>query len=117
VKLKSHVHFLGREAMEKQANSRLKKKLACFVCDDPEVVLLGRETILRNGEQVGYLTSGGFGYTVGRPIGLGYVRKPDGLDEDFLGTGNYELVVAQERVPCRISLSALYDPANARVKA
>jgi 4-methylaminobutanoate oxidase (formaldehyde-forming) len=116
VKLKSPVHFLGREAIEKQANSRLRKKLACFVCDDPDVVLLGRETILRNAEQVGYLTSGGFGYSVGRPIGLGYVRKSDGLDDDFLRAGRYELIVAQERVPCRITLEPLYDPANARVK-
>jgi sarcosine dehydrogenase len=117
VKLKSSVHFLGREAMEKQANSRLGKKLACFVCDDPDIVLLGRETILRDGEQVGYLTSGGFGYTLGRPIGLGYVRKAEGLDDDFLRAGHYELVVAQECVPCKISLEPLYDPANARVRA
>ena len=41
-------------------------------------MLLGRETILRNGEPVGYLTSGGYGYTVDSPIGLGYVRNADG---------------------------------------
>jgi 4-methylaminobutanoate oxidase (formaldehyde-forming) len=117
VKLKSSTHFLGREAMEKQANSRLTKRLAGFVCDDPEVVLLGRETILRNGEQVGYLTSGGFGYTVGKPVGLGYVRKADGLDEDFIRAGRYELVVAQTRIPCTLSLAPLYDPLNARVRA
>jgi 4-methylaminobutanoate oxidase (formaldehyde-forming) len=117
VKLKSSNHFLGREAMEKQANSKLKKRLAGFVCDDPDVVLLGRETILRNGEQVGYLTTGGFGYTVGRPIGMGYVRKADGLDEDYVRAGRYELIVAQARVPCTVSLAPLYDPSNTRVKA
>jgi 4-methylaminobutanoate oxidase (formaldehyde-forming) len=117
VKLKSNTPFLGRVAMEKQSNSKLKKKLACFVCDDPEVVLLGRETILRDGEQVGYLTSGGFGYTIGRPIGLGYIRKADGLTDDFIRTGRYELIVAQDRVSCKVALGALYDPANARVKA
>jgi sarcosine dehydrogenase len=117
VKLKSNRAFLGRQAMEKQSTSKLKKKLACFVSDDPEVVLLGRETILRDGEQVGYLTSGGFGYTIGKPIGFGYIRKPDGLTDDFISTGNYELVVAQDRFPCKVSLGALYDPTNARVKA
>ncbi len=113
MKLKSDTQFLGRAAMEKQANSMLKKRLAGFVCDDPEVVLLGRETILRNGEQVGYLTSGGFGYTVGKPMGYGYIRKADGLDEDYIRAGNYELVVAQTRVPCTLSLAPLYDPLNA----
>jgi glycine cleavage system aminomethyltransferase T/glycine/D-amino acid oxidase-like deaminating enzyme len=117
VKLKGDRAFLGREAMERQSNSRLNKKLACFISDDPKVVLLGRETILRDGEQVGYLTSGGFGYTIGKPIGFGYIRKPDGLTEDFIRAGRYELIVAQDRVSCKVALGALYDPANARVKA
>jgi sarcosine dehydrogenase len=117
VKLKSDVMFLGREAMERQSNSKLGKKLACFICDDPEIVLLGRETILRDGEQVGYLTSGGFGYTVGKPIGLGYIRKPEGLTDDFIHAGHYELLVAQDRVTCKVSLGAVYDAANRRVKA
>jgi 4-methylaminobutanoate oxidase (formaldehyde-forming) len=117
VKLKSDMGFLGREAIEKQSNSKLAKKLACLVCDDPEVVLLGRETILRNGKQVGYLTSGGFGYTIGKPIGFGYLRDAQGLTDDFIRAGRYELIVAQDRVPCQLSLGPLYDPANARVRA
>jgi sarcosine dehydrogenase len=117
VKLKSDTQFLGRAAMEKQANSLPKKRLACFICDDPSIVLLGRETILRDGVQVGYLTSGGFGYTIGKPIGYGYIRRADGLTEDHIRAGTYELVVAQERVTCRVALKPLYDPANVRVRA
>ena len=93
------------------------KVLACFTVDDPDVVLLGRETILRNGEFAGYLSSGGFGYTVGKPIGLGYVRHADGVTDDHLQGGNYELVVAQERVPATLHMQPLYDPASERVKA
>ncbi len=44
----------------------------------------------------GYLTSGGYGYTVGRPIGYGYVRNGQGVSEDYVRSGAYELVVAQE---------------------
>jgi sarcosine dehydrogenase len=117
VKLKSNRSFLGREAMEEQSNARLKKRLVCFVSDDPDVVLLGRETILRNGEQVGYLTSGGFGYTIGKPIGFGYVRNAKGVTDDFIRTGTYELIVAQARISCEVSLAALYDPANVKVRA
>jgi 4-methylaminobutanoate oxidase (formaldehyde-forming) len=117
VKLKSDAQFLGRAAMEKEANSLQRKRLSCFVCDDPSIVLLGRETILRDGVQVGYLTSGGFGYTIGKPIGYGYIRKPDGLTEDYIRAGTYELVVAQERVACRIAMKPLYDPVHARVRA
>src|SRR3546814_5847275 len=72
--------------------------LACFTVDDPEVVLLGRETIYRDGQRVGWLTSAGFGHTVGKPIGYGYLRNPAGVDEAYLTAGSYELEVASERV-------------------
>lgn len=117
VKLKSGLAFNGRAAAERAANSPLKKKLAAFTVEDPNVVLLGRETILRNGEFAGYLTSGGFGYTLGRPIGYGYVRNADGVNDDYLAEGDYELVVANERVKATLHLEPLYDPKNERVKA
>ena len=117
VKLRSGLPFLGREASERIAGALLRKQLACFTVEDQSVVLLGRETILRDGEFAGYLSSGGYGYTVDRPIGYGYVRRAEGVDEGYLRAGSYELVVANERVPARIELGPLYDPQNARVKA
>ncbi|WP_108881881.1 FAD-dependent oxidoreductase [Anderseniella sp. Alg231-50] len=117
VKLKSEMDFMGRAACERVANQRLGKKLVCFTVDDPDVVLLGRETILRDGEFAGYLSSGGFGHTVGKPVGLGYVRNQEGVDNDWLLQGSYELVVATERVPAQLHLGPLYDPAAERVKS
>ena len=90
---------------------------AGFVIDDPDALLLGRETILRNGEPVGYLTSGGYGYTIGKSIGYGYVRNEAGVTDEFLQDGNYELVIALDRVPAKIGLKPFLDPANTRVKA
>ena len=80
-------------------------------------MLLGRETILRDGKFAGYLTSGGYGYTVGKPIGLGYVRHADGVSDDYLRHASYELVVANETVKASLHLEPLYDPAALRVKA
>jgi len=111
VKLKSGIDFIGRDALLALQQQPLKKRLATFTTTREDVVLLGRETILRNGEFAGYLTSGGYGYTIGKPIGLGYVRhrEPE--------TGSYELVVANERVAAAIHFEPLYDPHNLRVKA
>ncbi|MDR7220787.1 FAD-dependent oxidoreductase [Aminobacter aminovorans] len=117
VKLKKETDFLGRKALEKLGDAPLTKQLACFTVDDKEVVLVGRETILRDGQPVGYLTSGGYGYTVGKNIGFGYVRNAGGVDDAFLTKGSYELVVAMERVPAKIHLEPLFDPAATRVKA
>ncbi len=116
VKLKKNTDFLGRRALEALNGRSPKKRFAGFTVDDPGIVLLGRETILRDGEPVGYLTSGGYGYTIGRPIGYGYVRGADGVSDDFLAGGDYELVVAMERTKANIHLEPLYDPANAKVK-
>jgi 4-methylaminobutanoate oxidase (formaldehyde-forming) len=114
-KLKTNVPFLGREALEKQQQQQLTKSLATFTAD-PDVVLLGRETIYRDQQQVGWLTSGGYGYTVEKSIGYGYVRRAEGLDRDWLLAGSYELEVAGERVPAAIHCQPLYDPKMERIK-
>jgi 4-methylaminobutanoate oxidase (formaldehyde-forming) len=115
-KLSSDVDFLGRVALNEQRETGVKKILAGFRVDHPDVVLLGRETIYRNGERVGWLTSGGYGYTVKASLGYGYVRNSQGVTRDYVLQGSYELEVANERVPAIVSLSAFYDPAMTRVR-
>ncbi len=117
VKLNSNTPFLGREALVEQRQSPLKRRLAYFTTHDNEVVLLGRETIYRNGERVGWLTSGGFGYSVDSSIGYGYVRNPSGVDREYLRSGTYELEVASRRVPASIHFGPLYDPKNERIRS
>ncbi|MCB4771349.1 FAD-dependent oxidoreductase [Ancylobacter sp. Lp-2] len=118
VKLGAPLPFIGREVLEAQANRPLKKRLAGFTVADPDIVLLGRETIYRDGERMGWLSSAGFGHTLGLPIGYGYVRRAEGgLDDAFLLGGSYELEVAMQRVPATIHLGPLYDPGNERIFA
>ncbi|MBL1421356.1 MAG: GcvT family protein [Alphaproteobacteria bacterium] len=116
VKLKSGIDFKGREAMVAQKQNGVKKMMACFTVDDPDIILVGRETIYRNGERVGWLTSGGYGYTVAQSIGYGYVRNKDGVDAAFVKDGDYELEVATQRVKCKVQLEPLYDPKMEQVK-
>jgi 4-methylaminobutanoate oxidase (formaldehyde-forming) len=117
VKLKGRTAFLGRAALELQKSGGVLKKVLCsFTVDDPAVVLLGRETVYRGDERVGWLSSGGFGHTIGKPIGLGYVRNSDGVSRDYLQSGEYSLEVATERVPCSLHTTPLYDPTMARIK-
>jgi 4-methylaminobutanoate oxidase (formaldehyde-forming) len=116
VDLKSGKDFVGRDAILEQQQRPLVKSLAGFTLPDRAVVLLGRETIYRDGERVGWLSSAGWGYTLETNIGLGYVRNPDGVDKDYLQSGNYELEVAGERLPCELQLQPLYDPKMSRMK-
>jgi 4-methylaminobutanoate oxidase (formaldehyde-forming) len=117
VKLKGDTPFQGRPALEAQLNKRLPRLLAGFTAD-PSVLLLGRETIYRDGKRVGWLTSGGYGHTVGRAIGYGYVRDAEnGVTRDELLSGSYQLEVATARVPAEIFFEPLYDPAMSRIKS
>jgi glycine cleavage system aminomethyltransferase T/glycine/D-amino acid oxidase-like deaminating enzyme len=117
VKLKSSTPFQGRAALEVQAKGKLPRLLAGFTTD-PSIVLLGRETIYRDGKRVGWLTSGGYGYTVDRSIGYGYVRDPEnGVDRASVLSGRYELEVATTRIPAEVFLDPLYDPTMSRIKS
>ena len=114
VKLRTGQDFLGRAALEREAP--LPRLLAGFTVDDPDVVLLGRETILRNGEPAGWLTSGGFGHTIGKPIGYGYVRNAAGVDADYVLNASYALEIARAIVPAKVSLAPFYDPKGLRLR-
>jgi 4-methylaminobutanoate oxidase (formaldehyde-forming) len=103
--------------LEGKVGRPLAKRLMTFTVDDPAIVLSGRETILRDGRPVGYLASGGWGYTVGASIGTGYVRNPDGVSDEYLKSARYELEVATVRAPATLHFGPLYDPAMARIKA
>jgi 4-methylaminobutanoate oxidase (formaldehyde-forming) len=117
VKMKGNTPFLGRTALEAVAGKPLTKRLMGFVVDDPQAVLLGRETILRDGQPVGYLTSGGYGYSLGKGIGLGYVRNPGGVADGWLRSGRYTLVIAGDETPATLAEGPLYDAEGARIRA
>jgi 4-methylaminobutanoate oxidase (formaldehyde-forming) len=116
VKMKSNQPFLGRAALEPLAGQVPAKRLMGFAVDAPEAVLVGRETILRDGQPVGYLTSGGYGYSVGHSIGFGYVRHAGGVSDDWLAAGRYDLVIAGEITPARLAPRPLFDPDGVRIR-
>lgn len=108
--------FKGKAALDAARDTPLTRRLATFTAA-PDTILLGRETVFRDGVRVGYLASGGYGHTLGKAIGMGYVRTPEGAGKDWLLAGRYELDVAGTRVPCAVTLVPLYDPTNQRLKS
>jgi len=115
VKMKSNIPFKGRDAIAAQRQAGIRKILATFTTDG-DTILSGRETIYRNGQRCGWLSSGGYGHTLGHSIGMGYVRSNQAIDQDYVLSGSYELEVATQRVPANVTLSPLYDPKMNRVK-
>ena len=107
--------FIGREALLKQREAGPPgRQLVQFLLEDPEPLLYHNEPIYRDGERVGITTSAMFGHTLGAAVALGYVSAAGAAG---VGGGRYEVDVAGRRYPARGSLSPLYDPKNARVRA
>ena len=113
--------FIGREALLKQKEAGLDRRLVIFTLPDGgpgAPLLLHEEPILRDGRIVGTTTSGGFAFTLGCPISFGYVHRDDGIaDRDWRLGGTYEIEVAGERHRAKPSLAAPYDPKGERMRA
>tara|TARA_R110002049_G_scaffold44333_5_gene129992 strand:- start:41906 stop:44347 length:2442 start_codon:yes stop_codon:yes gene_type:complete len=107
--------FIGRDAVLRKKDAGLKRRLVQFRLRDPEPLLYHNEPILRDGQIVGYLSSGAYGHHLGGAIGLGYVPCAGETAPEVLAS-NYEIDVAGARYAADVSLKPLYDPASERVK-
>jgi glycine cleavage system T protein len=108
--------FTGREALLRQRDTPLARRLVMFALDDAGPLLLGDEPIWRDGALVGRITSGAYGHTLGRSVGMGYVAHPDGVDAALVQASRWELEIATERFPATARLEPFYDPTSARVR-
>ncbi|TNJ41020.1 FAD-dependent oxidoreductase [Phaeobacter sp. B1627] len=116
VKVDKGCDFIGRAAVAERKATGPQNRLLQFRLTDPEPLLFHNEPILRNGEYVGYLSSGNYGHTLGGAIGLGYVPCAGESASDVLGS-TYEIDVCGCRVTAEVSLKPMYDPKSDRVKA
>ena len=107
--------FIGRDAVLRKKEAGLDCRMLQFRLTDPEPLLYHHEPILRDGERVGYLTSGGYGHWLGAAVGLGYVPCPGESAAEVLAS-TYEIEVAGTRIPADASLRPLYDPTGARMR-
>jgi glycine cleavage system aminomethyltransferase T len=85
------------------------------VLEDPEPMLWGGERLLRNGEVVGYTTSGAYGHTIGAAVGLGYMRLVgEPVTGELLEASALEVDLGDRRLVARASLRAPLNPIRAR---
>ena len=88
-----------------------QRRLRCIVLDDPRSVALGNEPVRVEGEILGRVTSGGYGYTVVRSIAYAYLPSE-------LGTGTaVEIDIFGEWVAGEVAAEPLFDPRGERIRA
>jgi 4-methylaminobutanoate oxidase (formaldehyde-forming) len=101
--------FFGRGALVAAAEPA--RLLRCVTLADPRSVALGSEPVRADGELVGRVTSGGYGYTVGRSIAYAYL--PAALDVG----AQVEIEIFGAWVPGQVAAEPLFDPRGERIRA
>lgn len=113
--------FIGREALLQQKAQGVKQMLGTFKVNipvDENVLPWGKELIYRNGVYAGYVTSAGYGYSIGGPVCMGYVLSNDGnnVSTRYLREGNYEIEIDGKRWSAELTLKCFYDPESTTMK-
>ena len=88
------------------------RQLACLVLEDPRSVALGNEPVRAGGEIAGRVTSGGYGYTVGRSIAYAYL--PPQLAQ--AGT-EVSVEIFGSWIEGEVAAEPLHDPRSERIRA
>ena len=104
VALDKGVDFIGRDALVAAKAAGPRKRLRCLVLDDPRSVCLGNEPVRLDGEIVGRVTSGGYGFAVERSIAYAY------LPPDAAIGARGEVEVFGDWVGFEVAREPLYDP-------
>ena len=113
---KTKADYIGRRAVEVMRETGPARRLVQFMLKDPELLLYHNEPIIRDGEIVGFLTSGGYGHHLGAAVGLGYVPCKGETEAQLLAS-NFSIDVKGTRIPATASLKPLYDRASERMRS
>lgn len=109
-KIDSETPFIGQDALKRQRDEGLHKRLVVFTLDDSRALAIGGEPIVWGGKYVGQLSSAAYGHTVGRTVGLGMVSAEDASVDDMVAAGGFEIEIAAERFAATASFGAPFDP-------
>jgi 4-methylaminobutanoate oxidase (formaldehyde-forming) len=112
VKLDKAADFIGREALIAANAAGRRKVLRCLVLDDPRSVCLANEPVRVDGDIVGRVTSGGYGFAVEKSIAYAYLPP----DRAAIGTRG-DVEVFGEWVGFEIVREPLWDPDGGRIRS
>ncbi|ART99645.1 GcvT family protein [Yoonia vestfoldensis] len=107
--------FIGRDAVLRKRDAGLARRLVQFKLTDPAPLLYHNEPVLRDGQVVGHLSSGGYGHHLGAAVGMGYLPCAGESVDDLLAS-RYEIDVMGVKVIAQAQMRPFYDPSGARVR-
>ena len=102
--------FVGKTATAAFREEGVAHKLVTLVIDTIDVTL--DEAVLKDGEAVGYITSGGYGHHVGKSMAMAYVSA-----ENAAAGTSLEVEILGEFYQSEVQGAPLYDPEGARMRS
>jgi len=112
VKLDKEAGFIGRDALVAARERGPRRRLCCLTLEDPRSVALGNEPVRIGDEVLGRVTTGGYGYSVGRSIAYAYL-PPDQTD----AATEVAVEIFGRWVPGEVAEEPLLDPAGERLRS
>ncbi|MFC4440114.1 MULTISPECIES: GcvT family protein [Natrialbaceae] len=65
--------FVGKDALVESKEDGIDTRVACLTLDESTDIMLGGRPVRKDGEAVGYVQAGGYGYSVGESIAYTYL--------------------------------------------
>ncbi|MCB6185098.1 FAD-dependent oxidoreductase [Leeia sp. TBRC 13508] len=110
--------FIGKEVLVKQkAAGVLTKRLVQVMLLDNSKLMYHEEPIWLGDKIVGSISSGMYGHRLDASLGMGYFHNEEGVTADWLANNQFEVEIAWERFPIKVSLVPFYDPKNELIKS
>ncbi|MDH3635988.1 MAG: FAD-dependent oxidoreductase [Gammaproteobacteria bacterium] len=104
--------FIGKAAAQKERDAGPTIKLVTMTIDTDDIDVTLDEAILKDGECVGYVTSGGYAHHVQKSMALGYVPAELAADGTEL-----EVEINGEMYSALVVEQPLYDPTGEKMRA
>jgi glycine cleavage system T protein len=103
--------FCGRDAVLREREAGVRRRLVPIVLDDPDAAPLGGEPILLDGMQHGYVTSANFGYSTGLSVAYGYLPAAEAEPGQ-----RATLRIFEREVGGAVASEPLFDPRGERLR-
>ena len=103
--------FIGKHAAMEERARGPQKRLVSMTVDTRDIDVSNDEAILKDGECVGYVTSGGYAHTIGRSMAMGYVPVELAKADTSL-----EVEINGEMYAARVVDKPLYDPGGEKMR-
>lgn len=115
--------FLGRDvlASQKAGGPATRNRTVSIRLDGVDAkngpYLIHNEPIWRDGEIVGHVTSGDWGFRLEAMVGLATLHRDEGVTKAWLDEGGFEVQVAGTMQPATLQLAPFYDPKGDRMRS